>query len=68
MDQFTEITAYRCMKCGNVLTTPRGATRHAQTCQYVPVQCEGQISFRGGDEENDAIRTHYEQPDRLLDV
>lgn len=41
MNQFKEIFAWKCFKCGRVLTTPEGAERHAQKCKYAVPVMEG---------------------------
>ena len=52
MNQFKEIYAWKCIKCGRTLLTGGGAKRHRESCKYVIPVLDGQISF----EEREEIR------------
>ncbi len=45
MAQLNEIIAWKCLKCGRVLTTEKGKKRHLETCKYIPPVSDNQITF-----------------------
>ena len=44
-EQYKEIYAWKCHKCGRVLTTQGGVLRHMEKCQYNPPVIKGQVSM-----------------------
>ena len=42
--QLNEIIAWKCLKCGRVLTTEKGKKRHLETCKYIPPVSDNQIT------------------------
>ena len=53
-DQYKEIYAWKCIKCGRVLLTEQGIKRHKETCKYIPPVLDGQINM------DDAIKEREE--------
>ena len=44
-EQYKDIHAWKCIKCGRVLLTERGIKQHEETCKYIPPVLDGQINM-----------------------
>ncbi len=59
MAQLNEIIAWKCLKCGRVLTTEKGKKRHLETCKYIPPVSDNQITcddMRNSSKDNAAVQ------------
>lgn len=55
MGQYNEILAWKCIKCGRVLTTQKGIANHMKRCKYVPAIPDGQLGFDDIDSHDVAL-------------